>query len=263
MNIDNYYKQQGSGPPIVFIHGSFASTSTWNGMIEKLAATHQCISIKLPGHCGMPDPEDFAKPTMETELAVVEGVVNKLVGNEPVHLVGHSYGGVIALAQALKGNMALSQLTLFEPVAVWVFEAAKDEVMSKRVEQFLQRYRHDVSQQVPYVCGQVIDFWGGDGAFETLPNFIKDSMDLMVSNNIRHWDIADTVTTNFADLQKITVPTCLVHGSQSSVVAHAIVDHLDEQLPNSKKYIIENASHFLVTSHAGECTKVLQHSLTR
>ncbi len=262
MNIDNYYKQQGSGPPIVFIHGSFASTSTWNGMIDVLGETHHCISIKLPGHCGMPDPQDFSSPTMETELAVVESVVNKLVGSEPVHLVGHSYGGVVALAQALKGNLALNQLTLFEPVAVWIFEAAKDAMMSKQVEQFLQRYRHDVSQQVPHVCGQGIDFWGGEGAFETLPDFIKDSMDLMVSNNIRHWDIADTVNVNLADVQKITTPTRLVSGSQSSVVAHAIINHLDEQLPNSKKYIVESASHFLVTSHAGECANVLQNPLT-
>ena len=35
MNIDTYYEQQGSGSPIVFIHGSYATTSTWKRMIDQ------------------------------------------------------------------------------------------------------------------------------------------------------------------------------------------------------------------------------------
>jgi pimeloyl-ACP methyl ester carboxylesterase len=66
-------------------------------IIEPLAENHHCISIKIPGHCGMPSPGDFSNPTMETELEIIEQVVN-LLTDEAVHLIGHSFGGVIALA---------------------------------------------------------------------------------------------------------------------------------------------------------------------
>jgi len=256
MNIDNYFEQQGSGAPIVFIHGSYASTSTWKKMVEQLAVNHHCISIKLPGH-GVPDPDDFSAPKIETELQIIEQVVHTLT-NDPVHLVGHSYGGVVALAQALKGSLALSHMTLFEPVAVWLFDVMKDTEMSDRVLEFLKKYRHDVLHEIPYSCGQVIDFWGGEGAFEALPEFIKDGMETLVINNIRHWDIASTIYCHLSDLQKCMVPTRIVCGDRSNPVAHAITDHLNREMPNSKKYVIEGASHFLVTSHANECLSVIK-----
>jgi len=87
-----YYEQQGSGSPIIFIHGSYATTSTWKKIVQQLANTHHCISIKLPGHSGMPDPDDFSAPNINTELHIIESVVTKLT-NQPIHLIGHSFGG--------------------------------------------------------------------------------------------------------------------------------------------------------------------------
>ncbi len=252
MKIDNYFEEQGSGPAIVFIHGSYATTSSWKKMIETLAANHHCISIKLPGHCGTPDPEDFSNPSIETELEILGQVVKSLT-DEPIHLVGHSYGGVVALAQALKGNLKVSQLSLFEPVAVSVLDAE----MSVVVKGFLAKYRQDVANKVPFACGQVIEFWGGKGSFESLPDFIKKGMESLVANNIRHWDSEAVMDCKAVDLQKLSVPTRLICGTQSNPVAHAICDHLHNQIPHSKKYIIDGASHFLVTSHVDECLETL------
>jgi pimeloyl-ACP methyl ester carboxylesterase len=256
MNIASYFEEQGSGSPIVLIHGSYATTSTWKKMVEYLAVDHHCISIKLPGHCGTPDPEDFSEPTIETELEILEQVVN-LLTDKPIHLVGHSFGGVIALAQALKGNLNLSQLTLFEPVTVSVLDELQDQEMSAIVQSFLAGYRFDVSQNIPYACGQVIEFWGGKGAFESLPEFIKDSMVPLVKNNIRHWDAEAVIGYNLDDIQNLTIPTRLVYGTNSNQVARAICEHLHKQIPQSKRYIIEGASHFLVTSHSTECLEAL------
>lgn len=258
MNISTYYEQQGSGSPIVFIHGSYATTATWKKMVEQLAAHHHCIAIKLPGHCGTPDPEDFAAPTMETELAIIEAVVAELT-DQPIHLVGHSYGGVVALAQALKGSLSLTQLTLFEPVATWVLGVAGDTAMNEKVEQFLAGYRQDVLQQVPYACGQVIDFWGGEGSFQQLPDFIRDGMVPLALNNIRHWDICTVSKNTLTDLQHLRVPTRVATGDQSNPVARAIVSHLCANIPDSKSYLIEGATHFLVTSHVDECLAAMQN----
>jgi pimeloyl-ACP methyl ester carboxylesterase len=245
----------------VFIHGSYATTSTWNKMVEQLAVNHQCISIKLPGHGGAPEPDDYAKPTMATELAIVEQVVNKLT-DQPIHLVGHSYGGVVALAQALNGNLALHQLTLFEPVAVWLLELMNDQAMSALVGKFLNKYRHDVAQSMPDVCGQVIDFWGGDGAFESLPQYVKQQMSTLVASNIRHWDICTSINNNVADLRQCRIPTQVICGTESNLVAHAICDHLVKTLANCNKARIDGASHFLVNSHHNESLSLVEQANT-
>ncbi|WP_295898703.1 alpha/beta fold hydrolase [uncultured Vibrio sp.] len=256
MDIDGYYEQQGTGSPIVFIHGSFASTSTWKRMVEQLSDRFHCILIKLPGHCGMPDPLDFDSPTIDTELNIIHNVVSSLTA-EPVHLVGHSVGASIALAQALRGNLPIKKLTLFEPVSIWVLRQANELTMTKKVDDFLLQYRQDANNEAPYVCGQVIDFWAGNGAFETLPEPIKNSMRPLVKNNLRHWDIDLAITHSLAELKQCQVPINLVCGNQSNPVANAVCEQLNTHLPNSQKHVIDGASHFLVTSHVNECLRVV------
>lgn len=254
-----YYEQQGSNSnsPIVFIHGSYASTSTWKKMVQHLALTHHCISIKLPGHCGMPDPDDFNAPNISTELAIIESVIAELT-NQPIHLIGHSFGGVVALALALKGTINISQLTLFEPVSTWVFKSVGALDMTAQVNSFIQGYRESISNNEVYACGQVIDFWGGKGSFAPLPDFIKDGMVPLTNNNNRHWTLCENTHHHRSALNALAIPTKLVCGSASNLIAQAIVQHLSHELPNAKQYIIPGASHFLVTSHANECVDIIK-----
>lgn len=261
MDTSSLFVEQGAGDPIVFVHGSYATPSTWKKLMERLAPTHHCIAIRLPGHGGLPDPQDFDAPTIETELAVLEAVVRART-DRPIHLVGHSYGGVVALAQALKGNLPLAELTLFEPVATWVLDAVGDAPMQAQVHTFLNRYRHDAAQGVPDACGQVIDFWGGANDFAALPPHIQQTMATMVGNNLRHWDICTRADHTEADLRRLSVPTRLVCGTRSNDVAHAIVDHLHRLLPHNRRWEIEGASHGLVTSHADACWQAMQQPVS-
>ncbi|QID19171.1 alpha/beta fold hydrolase [Nitrogeniibacter mangrovi] len=153
----------GTGEPIVFIHGSFATTSTWRKMVDTLARDHQCILFKLPGHGTAPAPDDYDAPTIDTELDRIDAAVRDIT-DRPVHLVGHSYGGMVALAMALRGTLPVRRLTLFEPVAVWVLDAAGDADMAARVTAFVDRYRQDAAAGVTHACGQVLDFWGAPAA---------------------------------------------------------------------------------------------------
>ncbi len=257
MNISDYYEIEGDGPPIVFIHGSFATTSAWKGIVKELSTNHTCILLKLPGHGGAADPDDFSDPAIETELEILASVVKSLTA-EPVHLVGHSFGGVVALAQALKGNLQLSQLSLFEPVAIWLLNRVKNFAARATVDEFLFDYRQAVLQKQPSACGKVIDFWGGKGHFELLPEKVKQSMEVLVANNIRHWNTEAAINSTLAELESCSIPTRLVCGTESNSVAISICGHLNEALPNSRKYVIPGASHFLVTSHAHQCVEVLQ-----
>lgn len=257
MKIEHHFKQLGAGPPVVFLHGSYATSSTWKKMVGQLAETHLCIAIDLPGHGGSPGPDDFSDPTVETELSFVEKIVTELT-DEPIHLVGHSYGGVVALALALDGRLPVVEMTLFEPVAVSALGSTDAIQPMASLHTFLLKYRESVRQNTPHACGQVIDFWCGEGAFAQLPGFIKDSMEPMTANNIRHWDLCVSIDSSSAILQKCLIPTRIVYGTDSHPLAHAIAEKLHSQMSQSKTYIIEGASHFLVTSHVDECVAVVR-----
>lgn len=255
-DLEQYYESYGEGRPIVMIHGSYATTSTWKRMLPLIPKGHRCILVKLPGHGGAVQPSDFDCARVETELSILEAIIAKEC-DEPIHLVGHSYGGVVALALALKKEVKLSRLSLFEPVATWVLELENDRPMMTIVNDFLQDYRSSVEKNQHEACGKVIDFWSGGSEFAQFPDKVKKMMATLVKDNVRHWDICTTFPDEAFNLVSVTVPTDIVFGSQSNAVAHAIAGHLNNLMPNTRCTEIAGASHGLVGSHANACVEAM------
>ena len=252
MAITDYFVEQGQGQPIVFIHGSFANTSTWKQMVSSLSDRYRCICIKQPGHGGAPAPDDWDNPTVETEVDIVVSVLQHLK-LDPIHLVAHSFGGVVAVAVALSGKVPLRAMTLFEPVLTGVLEVSGRNTEAGAVDRFCNDYRTAIADGETYACRRVIDFWGGEGQFDQMPEFIKEAMDPLTDYNARHWDLCQNTVYTLERYQDFSVPTQLVCGDQSSPIVRSISKSLAENLGTGKMDIISGASHFLVTSHGKEC----------
>ena len=82
--LDQYIEQSGTGSPVVFIHGSFATPATWKRWFRVLAEHHHCIAIRLPGHDGAPDYNDYTQPDIATEVTLVERLVERLT-DQPIN----------------------------------------------------------------------------------------------------------------------------------------------------------------------------------
>src|SRR5689334_19997868 len=99
----------GDGPPLVLVHGSGSSSTRWAAVLpdfEKHFTTYT-FDRRGRGKSG-----DSAKYTIEREFEDVVAVVDSI--EQPVHLLGHSYGGITSLeATALMPR--IRKLVLYEP----------------------------------------------------------------------------------------------------------------------------------------------------
>jgi pimeloyl-ACP methyl ester carboxylesterase len=246
---------------MVFIHGSFANSKSWRRIIEHFSQTHHCIAINLPGHGGMDDPGDFSEPTLEAEFHVLKEVINKkLKKNQKIHLIGHSYGGVVALAAALNNIIPIYHLTLFEPVAVSVLDTFGETAASNKVNEFITGYQIAVNNNEEFACSRVIDFWGGKGSFDLIPPHIQSEMVKLTQNNLRHWHLCKNPVLPAQDYKKLTIPTTLIYGEKSNPIAIIIAKTLHKNLTNSSCYIIDGATHFMITSHSIQSLELLKIS---
>lgn len=95
MNSRINYTDQGSGKPVVLIHGYLETLKVWDNFAGNLSGKYRVISVDLPGHGGsdlVTEPQ-----TMESMAEAVKELLRNL-GIEKAFLTGHSLGGYVALA---------------------------------------------------------------------------------------------------------------------------------------------------------------------
>lgn len=94
--------------PVVLVHGSRTSRSQWDLQLPGLrAAGHEVLTPDLPGH-GTRRAEPFL---LEAALTGIEDALAAAPGQGPVHLVGSSLGGLLAIAVAGRRPARLGSLT--------------------------------------------------------------------------------------------------------------------------------------------------------
>src|SRR4051812_29791747 len=109
---------RGVGAPVVLVHSSGLSAQQWGPIVPRLAASHRVLAPDLLGYgasAPWPDPDRF---DLVEDLAIVRAVIAS--ADAPVHLVGHSYGGVLAMLAAREAPARVRSLALYEPVAFHV-----------------------------------------------------------------------------------------------------------------------------------------------
>ena len=106
-----YYQQSGQGPDVVLVHAVTSNQAVWmfTGLVDTLAAHFRVTSYDLRGHGASDRPQ-----TGYTSAAMAEDFkqLHSALGLEPAFLVGHSFGGVIALHAALHSPEAVAGVVL-------------------------------------------------------------------------------------------------------------------------------------------------------
>ena len=115
--IDFY--ESGEGPTIVFVPGSCSTGAAWRPVIAALSGGFRCVTTSLPGYGETAERRSPLDPPMVCEVEVVEAVVRRAAGlsNEPVHLVGHSFGGLTMPLFAACFPDEVAGVVLIDPVA--------------------------------------------------------------------------------------------------------------------------------------------------
>lgn len=107
-----HVRDEGSGPPIVLVHGTSASLHTWDGWAAALKSKYRIVRFDLPafGLTGRSKPEDY---TIDAYVEFVKAVVTQLrVGD--FTLAGNSLGGWIAWMYAVEYPQDVRALVLVD-----------------------------------------------------------------------------------------------------------------------------------------------------
>lgn len=101
--------REGSGPPVLLVHGGICDHHAWHAVVPLLARRHTVWTYDRRGRGASGDAPPYR---VEREVEDITALLDAI--GEPAHLLGHSAGAMLALAAALRGPRLLS-LILYEP----------------------------------------------------------------------------------------------------------------------------------------------------
>lgn len=245
---------------VVALHCSLAHAGEWSGLAGGLQGV-TLIAPDLPGHGAQPPWDGRSDDHAE---AVRQAVA--LIGAEggPVDLIGHSWGGTIALRLALERPELLRSLVLVEPVLFAAARAAGDPGFPAFVA--THKAVHDLAQagRLAEAAALFHQNWGGGERFEDLPArtqaYMTDRMALVLAQNpVLLGDAAGLLRA--WGLESLGLPVLLVEGDQSPPVVAAIQAELARRLPMARREVVAGAGHMLPVTHAADLAALVMARL--
>jgi pimeloyl-ACP methyl ester carboxylesterase len=253
------FQESGSGQTIVFVPGSFSTGSSWRGITASMSERYRVITTSLSGYGKTQERRVAGSGThMADEMDVLEAVLEQ--AGTPVHLVAHSFGAWVALNTAIYRHADLLSLTLLEPTAFNILGLAGESDLMREVHAMTARYMAEWDNGDQKAVRHVINFYGGEGAFESYPLAVQEKLIGQTPTNILDWRTGNSATTGLADLAGMVVPTSLICGGLSHRATKRSNELLAEFLPRAKLSYLRGANHFMIGSHAAElATAIDQH----
>lgn len=130
----------GHGPTVVLVHGLGSRASYWFPVARDLARDHRVVLVELPGHgqAAMPHPFTLDQATLMLDRAIADQ------GDEPVVLVGHSVGGLVAAAEAVRDPRRVRALVLVETALRPQFTPRERDALLASLDRDWSGTLHDV-----------------------------------------------------------------------------------------------------------------------
>lgn len=245
---DRFYREAGAGEPIVFLHCSSGSSGVWAPVIERLGPGYLLLAPDLLGYGrNAPWPREGALAP-DGELHVVEALLE--FAGRPVHLVGHSYGGTVALSAVSRFPRRVASLTLIEPVAFQLLRGADELEGWREIVALAERHLALVGQGLDAAAAEAfVTYWTGPKAWQQMPDAARDSAVRSAVKVAAEWLLMFAAEDDLDAIARIEAPTLLVCGGRTRTPARRVVEILRQALPHARYHAIADAGHMSPLTH--------------
>jgi len=208
---------------VLLLHSGGFSSRQWRRLAEMLSSDYRVLAPDLLGYGESgpwPDREPFH---FRQDLAFLES----LIGEEPVHLAGHSYGGFLALQLAISHPKGVRSIAVFDPVAFGILDRVEDADVRQALSLVKQDWESLDGRADESWLEAFVDWWNGIGSWTRLPEETRATFRAV------GWKVFQEVLSLIADQTD-----------------RRVVEKLGAALPHATVQFFPNVGHMGPISHA-------------
>ena len=235
------YIEAGSGPYVILLHSSVAGNRQWRTTVKALQDQYHVIAINLFGYGRTSPWSGESEQTLADQGELVQPFIDQAHGD--VVLVGHSFGGAVAMAVALQRPDKVSRLLLLEPIPFRLLDEtgradAYAEVL--RLRDTLKRCRRRGDWEV--AAAFFADYWNGEGTWAVMPPERQKTFVSLMPLNYHEWD---AVMGRMArqDWSNIHARTLVAWAGDTRRPIREIVEVLRERVPHWQYQELRRGGH--------------------
>jgi pimeloyl-ACP methyl ester carboxylesterase len=229
------YRAAGSGPPLVLLHGRLADSRAWSREIDAFSDEFRVVAWDAPG-CGQSTdpPPDI---TLAGYADIAAGLIEAL-GLGPAHLLGHSFGGGLALAVYERHAPLVRSMVLVSAYAGWAGSLSAEEV-EQRGQRTERNARRPPEEWVAGFLATLFDESTPRHLVEGTRSTMVDTRPQGMLPRLHAFAEADLTSV----LDGVRVPTLLLYGDKDQRSPRPVAEALKSSLPASRLVVIDEAGH--------------------
>lgn len=241
-------------PAVISLHSSASSPRQWSALAQTLGTAYRVATPALIGYGDAPEWHYQRPLSLDDEAERVE----PLIKSEPdgVHLVGHSFGGAVALRLAQRNPGKVRSLALYEPV---LFSLLNDEASDRpgpppsmaEVNSVRIAIRRSLSAGLGTFAAKLfVQYWSGPGAWDALDLPRQEAITARMRKVDAEFDAVNCNQLRLDEFRSIRVPVLLLQGERTRRPAHRIAGLLASTLPDAVREVVRGAGHMGPMTHA-------------
>ena len=257
-----FFREVGNGPNVVCLHSSAASSAQWRPLMDQLCDKYRVLAVDLYGEGKSPPWTSARECTIDDELELLNPLLDE---RAPFTLVGHSYGGAVAVRIALAKRQSVRALVLYEP-ALWGLLATVDPDGKGTRE--IESVRQSLIKQLDLGNDEAatqgfIDYWTGAGTWASLPEHRRPSLIQGAKANAKKWRESLGYPFSEEEIRELRLPVLLLAGSNSTLAAGSVVARLQALLPQAEVVTLPGLGHLGPLTHPAVVNAEISSFLAR
>jgi pimeloyl-ACP methyl ester carboxylesterase len=243
---------------VIALHCSGGGASQWSYLAEALGGRYE---VMAPEHYGSESTGPWTGEHtfgLADEAAQALALMDKSDGK--VHLVGHSYGGGVALNVALARPHRIASMALYEPSAFHLLRQMGEtgSVAFAEIAGVANRICQGViTGDYRGAVAAFVDYWNGLGAWDVMRPAVQNSLIRWAPKGPLDFRALIDEPTPAEAYRALTFPVLILRGEHAPAPTRVISEGLSELLPASRLVAIDGAGHMGPLTHAPEVSALI------